>query len=82
MRPLTTFDIVACELCNLSHHLEHSLDDVLQDFCLFTNDIVRDLLSQRQYALQSIQERRRHLVIFVLFLQELDSRALALFLIR
>ena len=57
MRLLTTFDIVACELCNLLHHLKHSLDDVLQDFCLFTNDIVHDLLSQRQYALQSIQER-------------------------
>jgi len=54
----------------------------LQDLCLFTDDFVCDLVRQRQDALQSIQQGRWHLVVLVLFLQELNDQALPLLLIR
>jgi len=77
----TTFDIVAWKFSDLLHHFKHLLEDLLQDFCLFADDIVCDLLTQRQNALQLIQEGQWHLVVFVLFFQELTSHALALLLI-
>ena len=53
------------------------MDDLLQDICLFAENIVCDLLPQRQDTLQPIQKGRWHLVIFVLFLQELSSQVLS-----
>jgi len=43
----------------------------LQDFGLFGDDFICDLLRQRQNALHPIVKARWHLVILVLFLQEL-----------
>jgi len=77
----STSDVVARNLRNLSHHFEHSRDDLLQDICLVAKDIICDLFCERQDALQSIENTRRDLVIFVFFLQELDGRALFLLLI-
>ena len=60
------------------HLFEHSLGDFPQNFCLFADDVICDLLPQRQNAVQPIQEGRRHLVVFILFLQELNSQGLTL----
>jgi len=40
----------------------------LQNFCLFTDNFVCNLVGQRQDALQPIQQARWHLVVFILFL--------------
>ena len=49
-----------------------------QDFGLFGDDFICDLLRQRQNALQPITKARRHLVKLVLFLQELNRQTLPL----
>jgi hypothetical protein len=67
----TTLDIVTRTLRNLLHHFEHSRNSPLQDFRLFVDDLVCDLVRKEQNALQPLQKFRRHLVIPVLFLQEL-----------
>jgi hypothetical protein len=54
-------------------HLEHPWDDFLQDICLFADDFICDLVREEQYTLQPVQKDRRHLVVFVLFLQELKG---------
>ena len=71
-------DIVARKFRNVSHHVEHSWDNLLHDICLVADHFIRDLFCQRQDASQSIENTRRDLVIFVLFLQELGGRALSL----
>jgi len=57
-------------------------DEPLQDFGLFGDDFICDLLRQRQNALHPIIKARWHLVILVLFLQELNRQALLLLPIR
>jgi hypothetical protein len=57
------------------HHFEHSWDDLLQQVCL-ADDFVRDLVRKRQNALQPIENDKCNLVVFVLFLQELDRQVL------
>ncbi len=63
-------------------HFEHLLDNFFQNFCLFADDVLCNHLPKRQNALQPIQECRWHLVVSVLFLQELNSQALAVVLTR
>ena len=75
-RQLTTPDIVTREFGDSSHHLEHSRDNFLQNICFFADDFICDFVCQRQNAPQPIQKHRRHLVVFVLFLQELDDQGL------
>ena len=50
----------------------------LQDFCFFGDDFICHLLRQRQNTVQTIEKAGRHLVIPVLFLQELSREALLL----
>jgi len=64
------------------HHFKHPRDDLLQEFCLFADELVRDLVRKEQNALQPIQKAQRDLVVLVLFLQELNGQALPLLLIR
>ena len=78
----SAFDIVTGKFRHLFHHFEHSRDDLLQDFHLFADDLIYHLVCQRQNALQPIQNARWNLVVFVLFLQELNGQALLLHLIR
>jgi hypothetical protein len=67
----TTLDVVTRTLRNLLHHFEHSRDCLVQDFRLFVDDLVCDLVRKKQNALQPLQKFRRHLVVPILFLQEL-----------
>jgi len=60
------------------HYFKHSRDELLQDFRLLGDDFIRHLLRQRQNPLHTIAKSRRHLVILVLFFQELNHRALLL----
>jgi hypothetical protein len=62
------------------HHFEHSWDDLLQEVCLFADDFVCDLLCKRQNALQPIENNKWNLVMFILFLQELDVKCYPLLL--
>jgi hypothetical protein len=78
---MPTFDIVTRTFRDLLHHFEHSRDHLLQDIRLFADDFIRDLVRQRHNPLQPIEKARRDLVVFVLFLQELDGRVLPLLLI-
>ena len=64
------------------HYFKHSRDELLQDFCIVGDDVVCNLLRQGQNPLHSITKARGQLVIFVLFLQELNRRALLPTLIR
>ena len=66
-----SFDIVARTLRNLLHHSEHSRNCLLQNFCLFVHKFICDLVRKNQNSLQPTQEVRRHLVVPILFLQEL-----------
>ena len=76
------FDIVARKSRDPMHHFEHPRNDLLQDFCLFADDFLCDLVRETQNALQTIQKDRWHMIVFVLFLQELNGQVLPLFLIR
>src|SRR5258707_14479895 len=60
------------------HNFKHSRDELLQDISLFGDNFISDLLRQRQDSLQPITKARGHLVILVLFLQELNHQALLL----
>ena len=60
------------------HYLKHPWDEVLQDFCLLRDNFICDLLHQRQNTLHTIAKARGHLVILVLFFQELHRQALLL----
>jgi hypothetical protein len=51
-----TFDIVTRKFGDPLHHFEHSRDDSLQDFCLFADNFICDLVCQRQNALQPIEK--------------------------
>ena len=69
-----TLNILTREIRDLLHHLEHFRDRLLQDFCL-ADDIVYDLIRKIQNALQSIQKVRRHLIVFILLLEELMAHS-------
>ena len=58
------------------HYFKHSRDELLQDVCLFGDDFVRYLLRQGQNPLHPIAKTQGHLVILVLFLQELNLQVL------
>jgi hypothetical protein len=58
------------------HHFEHSRDDLLQEVRILADDLFRDLVRKRQNVLQPIKNDRWNLVVFILFLQELDHQAL------
>ena len=53
------------------HYFKHSWDELFQDFCLFGDDFICDLLHQRQNTLHPVKKTGRYLVVLVLFLQEL-----------
>ena len=65
--------MVTRTLCDALHHFEHLRDCLLQDFCLFVDDLVCDLVRKERNAFQPIQKVQRHLVVLVLFLQELQQ---------
>ena len=75
-------DVVAQIFRDAVHYLEHSRDDLLQEICLFADNFMCNLVRKKQDAMQPIGKDRRHLVILMLFLQELNSQALRLLLIR
>jgi len=56
------------------HHFEHVRDDFLQDVRLFANDFICGFVGKKQNALQPIKKTRQHLVMLVLFLQELNDQ--------
>ena len=60
------------------HYFKHLRDELFQDFGLFGDDFICHLLCQRQNTLHPIAKARGHLVILVLFLQELNHEALLL----
>src|SRR5258706_9906941 len=60
------------------HYSKHSWDEVLQDFRLLGHNFICNLLHQRQNTLHPIAKARGHLVILVLFFQELNRQTLLL----
>jgi len=76
------FDIVTRKSRDLLHHFEHSRDRLLQYIRLLADDFIYDLVCQRQNALQLVQKGRGCVVVFILFLQELNNQALPRLLIR
>jgi len=75
-------DMVARKSGDPSHHLEHSRDDLLQDYCLIKDGFICDLVHENQNALQPIQKGRWHMVVFILFFQELNGQVLTVLLIQ
>ena len=81
------FDIVARNFCDLVHHLIHSRYEILQEIHLFADYFVRDYFvhdspRERQNAPQAVQKAQQCLIVLILYLQELNGRALPLLLIR
>ena len=72
------FNIAARILRYSVHHFEHPRDNFFQDIRFLTHDFVRDLVRQRQNALQSIEKAHWNPVICVLFFQELNIQSLPL----
>ena len=60
------------------HYFKHSRNELFQDFCLSRDYFICNLLRQWQNSLHPIAKTRGHLVILVLFLQELSRQALLL----
>ena len=60
------------------HYFKHSRDELLQDICLVGDYFISNLLHQRQNPLHPIAKTRGHLIILILFLQELNRKALLL----
>src|SRR5258706_12494287 len=60
------------------HYSKHSWDEVLQDFRLLGDNFICNLLHQRQNTLHPTAKARGHLVILVLFFQELNRQTLLL----
>jgi len=56
MSPLTMLDIVARKFSDPLHDFEHSGDGLLQDFRLFADDFICDLVRKKRNALQPTQE--------------------------
>jgi len=76
------FDIVARKFGDLVHHIIHTRDDLLQELRLLADDILRDIVRERQNVLQPLQKTRWHLIVLVLYLQELYGQALPPLAIR
>jgi len=74
--------VVARNFGDPSHHFEHSQDDLLQDYCLIKDDFICDIVRENQNALQPTQQGRWHLVVFILFFQELNGQLLTVILIH
>ena len=72
-RSHTTRDIFTRQFRDLVHYSKHSWDEVLQDFCLLGDYFICNQLHQRQNTLHPVAKTRGHLVILVLFFQELPS---------
>jgi len=77
-RSPTTLDIITRQFCDLVQYSKHSWDEVLQYFCLLGDNFICNLLHQRQNTLHPIAEARGHLIILVLFFQELNRQTLLL----
>jgi len=72
-------DVVVRNFRDFVHHLIHSRDDLLQEIRLFADYFVRDdFVREMQDALQPVQKDGWYLVVLVLYLQELNHRALSL----
>ena len=76
------FDIVTRNFCDLVHHLIHSRDDFLQEIRLFPDYFVCNNVRERQNALQPVQKTQWHLVVLILYPQELNGQVLPMLLIR
>src|SRR5258706_13349620 len=74
----TTPDIITRQFRDPVHYSKHSWDEVLQDFCLLGDNFICNLLHQRQNTLHPIAKAQGHLVILVLFFQELYRQTLLL----
>jgi len=71
-------DVVVRNFRDSVHHLIHSRDDPLQEIRLFADYFVSDyFVREMQNALQSVQKDGWYLVVLVLYLQELNDRALS-----
>jgi len=68
------FDIVAREYRDRLHDFEHPWNDLLQDISLIADDFICDFVRKKQNSLQPIQKGRRDVVVFVLFLQNLQGQ--------
>ena len=71
--PPTMFDVVTRHFSDPVHHFKHSRNDLLQEIRLFTDDFFRDNVRERQDSVQPVQKTRRHLVVLILFFQELNG---------
>ena len=60
------------------HYFKHPRDELFQHFRLFGDDFICYLVGQRQNTLHPIAKARRHLIILILFLQELHREWLLL----
>jgi len=69
------FDVVARHLSDPVHYFKHSWDDLLQEIRLFTDDLFRYHVRERQNALQPVQKTRWYLFVLVLYLQELTVQS-------
>ena len=47
----TMFDVVARHFCNIVHHFIHPWDDLVQQIRLFTHDVLRHNIRERQDVL-------------------------------
>ena len=70
-------NVVARYFRDPTHHVIHLRNDLFQEIRLFTGDLFRDSVCERQDALQPSQKTQRHLVDLFLFFQELLGQILA-----
>jgi len=67
-------DVVVRNFRDPVHHLIHSRDDLFQEIRLLADYFVRDyFVREMQNTLQSVQKDGWHLVVLVLYLQELND---------
>jgi len=66
----------------LLHHFEHVRGTPIQYFQILAADVFNNCVCQPQNVLQPFEKSEHHVVVFLLFLQELDCQALPLILIR
>ena len=78
---LTTSHIIAREFCGPVHHFVRFRNNLLQQIRLFANYFTCDRIRKTQDALQPIGKAQQHLVVLVLFLQQLNRPQLSLLLI-
>ena len=73
-------DVVTRKFGDPVHHFERLRDNLLQQIRLFAYYFACDFIRKNQDALQPIGKAQEHLVVFVLFLQELNRPELHLLL--